>query len=71
MEQQERFLTLKEVEAKLHNVIGLQQIRRYIKGKGANGEELKPKLPSIKYGKSFLVKESDLEEWLRLYTKQV
>ncbi len=70
MEKQERYLTLNEVEAKLHNVIGLQQIRRYIKGKGPNGETLSPKLPSIKYGKRYLVKESDLEAWLQEYTKQ-
>lgn len=70
MEQEERYLTLKEIEVKLHNIIALQQIRRYIKGKGGNGEELNPKLPAIKYGKSYLVKEADFEAWLRTYTKQ-
>jgi hypothetical protein len=71
MEQkEEKYLTLKEVEARLHNVIGLQQIRRYIKGKGPNGEEMNPKLPSIKFGKKYLVKEADLEAWIQAYTKQ-
>lgn len=68
---EDKFLTLKEVEVKLHNVIGLQQIRRYIKGKGANGEELSPKLPAVKFGKSYLVKENDLEDWLKEYTKEM
>ena len=68
--KEEKYLTLKEVELKLHNVIGLQQIRRYIKGKGANGEELLPKLPAIKYGNKFLIKESDLEAWINQYTKE-
>jgi len=71
MEQkEEKYLTLKEVEARLHNVIGLQQIRRYIKGKGPKGEEMNPKLPSIKFGKKYLVKETDLEAWIQAYTKQ-
>ena len=68
--KEEKYLNLKEVELKLHNVIGLQQIRRYIKGKGANGEELLPKMPAIKYVNKFLVKESDLEAWIQEYTTQ-
>lgn len=71
MEQkEEKYLTLKEVEERLHNVIGLQQIRRYIKGKGPKGEEMNPKLLSIKFGKKYLVKEADLEAWIQAYTKQ-